>query len=86
MAVVAEATLHIRAHRADPLRRRQIRGDGDEVIIGYSDVETLAAEIVGFGDAVEAVDPPELVRAVERRRDTIRESLNRLGGASVLSA
>ena len=56
------------------------------MIIGYSDVETLAAEIVGFGDAVEAVDPPELVRAVERRRDTIRESLNRLGGASVLSA
>ncbi|MGC3021199.1 MULTISPECIES: helix-turn-helix transcriptional regulator [unclassified Brevibacterium] len=86
MAVVAEAKLHIRAHRADPLRRRQVRVDDDAVIIEFSDVDTLAAEIVGFGDAVEAVSPPELVRAVDQRRDEIRASLNRLGGASVLSA
>jgi proteasome accessory factor B len=86
MAVVAEAKLKIRAHRADPLRRRQIREDDGAVVIEYSDAHALAAEIVGFGDAVEALEPPELVRAVDARRDTIRASLNRLGGASVLSA
>ncbi|WP_246490718.1 helix-turn-helix transcriptional regulator [Brevibacterium oceani] len=86
MAVVAEATLTIRAHRADPLRRRQIREEDGAVIIEYSDEHALAAEIVGFGDAVEALAPAELVRAVDARRDTIRASLNRLGGANVLSA
>jgi proteasome accessory factor B len=86
MAVVAEAKLRIRAHRADPLRRRSVGSDDDAVIIEFSDVDTLAAEIVGFGDAVEALEPPELVRAVQRRRETVRDALNRLGGASVLSA
>lgn len=86
MAVVAEAKLTIRAHRADPLRRRQIREEDGAVIIEYSDVHALAAEIVGFGDAVEALAPNELVRAVDARRGTIRDSLNRLGGTGVLSA
>lgn len=86
MAVVTEARLSIDAHRADPLRRRQVRVDGGDVIIEFSDAQALAAEIVGFGDAVTALDPPELVRAVEDRRETIRQSLERLGGASVLSA
>src|SRR5699024_3282640 len=86
MAVGTEARLSIDAHRADPLRRRQVRAVGDDVIIEFTDAQALAAEIVGFGDAVTALEPPELVRAVEDRRETIRESLVRLGGASVLSA
>jgi len=86
MAVVTEARLSIDAHRADPLRRRQVRVDGGDVIIEFSDAQALAAEIVGFGDAVTALNPPEIVRAVEDRRETIRQSLERLGGASVLSA
>ncbi|WP_366933919.1 helix-turn-helix transcriptional regulator [Brevibacterium renqingii] len=86
MAVVAEAKLSIAAHRADPLRRRQVRTEDGAVIIEFSDAHALAAEIIGFGDAVEALAPPELVRAVDERRETIRDSLRRLGGASVLSA
>src|SRR5699024_4613280 len=86
MAVVTEARLSIDAHRADPLRRRQVRVDGGDVIIEFSDAQALAAEIVGFGDAVTALNPPELVRAVEDRRETIRRSLARLGRARVRRA
>ncbi len=86
MAVVTEARLRIAAHRADPLRRRRVREDGEDIIVEYSDAQTLAAEIVGFGDAVEVRGPAELVRAVQARRETIADSLDRLGGRSVLSA
>ncbi|WP_249356353.1 WYL domain-containing protein [Brevibacterium sp. 2SA] len=86
MAVVTEARLRLAAHRADPLRRRRVRRDGEDIIVEYSDAQTLAAEIVGFGDAVEVRGPAELVRAVQARRETIADSLDRLGGRSVLSA
>ncbi|MCM1012404.1 WYL domain-containing protein [Brevibacterium sp. XM4083] len=86
MAVVTEARLRLAAHRADPLRRRRVRRDGEDIIVEYSDAQTLAAEIVGYGDAVEVRGPAELVRAVQARRETIADSLDRLGGRSVLSA
>ncbi|NJC57435.1 helix-turn-helix transcriptional regulator [Brevibacterium marinum] len=86
MAVVAEAKLRIRAHRADPLRRRQVRAEGDATIVEYTDAASLAAEIVSFGNVVEVLAPEELAQAVEDRRRTVRESLERLGGRSVLSA
>ena len=86
MAVVTEAKLRIGAHRADPLRRRQVRSEDDAIIIEYTDAGSLAAEIVSFGDAVEVLAPEELVRAVDERRKTILDSLERLGGRNVLSA
>lgn len=86
MAVVTEARLRIGAHRADPLRRRQVRGEDDEIVIEYTDAQSLAAEIVGFGDAVEVLEPAELNRAVATRREAIGNSLRRLGGRNVLSA
>lgn len=86
MAVVDEAVLTIAAHRADPLRRRAVSVDGATHIVEYSDAATLAAEIVGYGDAVTVTGPEELVRAVDRRRQVIAEALERLGGRNVLSA
>lgn len=86
MAVVAEARLEITRHRADPLWRRQVRVDDGAVVIEFSDVDALAAEIVSFGDAVTVLGPEPLVRAVDERRDTIRTALQRLGGTNVLSA
>ena len=86
MAVVDEAVLTIAAHRADPLRRRAVSVDGATHIVEYSDAGTLAAEIVGYGDAVTVTGPEELVRAVDRRRQVIAEALERLGGRNVLSA
>ncbi|RBP64703.1 transcriptional regulator [Brevibacterium sanguinis] len=86
MAVVAEARLRLRAHRADPLRRRQVRAEGETIVVEYSDAQALAAEIVGYGSAVEVVGPEELRTAVDRRRSVIVESLHRLGGRDVLSA
>ncbi|MCT2359990.1 WYL domain-containing protein [Brevibacterium casei] len=86
MAVVTEAVLDIAAHRADPLRRRSVRTDGEHHVVEYSDAQTLAAEIVGYGDAVRVVRPDELARAVDRRREVIAKALDRLGGRSVLSA
>lgn len=86
MAVVSEATLRLGAHRADPLRRRQVRTDGETIVIEFTDAAALAEEIVSFGDAVEVIGPDELVQAVDARRQTIRESLERLGGRNVLSA
>ncbi|MGO2984329.1 MAG: WYL domain-containing protein, partial [Brevibacterium aurantiacum] len=86
MAVVAEAKLRIRAHRADPLVRRQVRTEDDAIIVEFTDAASLAAEIVSFGTAVVVLEPAELVQAVDDRRHTVRESLKRLGGRNVLSA
>ncbi len=86
MAFVAEAKLRLRAHRADPLRRRQVRAEDDAIVIEYSDAAALAAEIVSYGGAVEVIGPEELRRAVADRRATIAKSLHRLGGRDVLSA
>ncbi len=86
MAAVGEARLRLSAHRADPLRRRQVRTEDDCIVIEYSDAAALAAEIVSYGSAVEVVGPEELSQAVEARRTTIVKSLNRLGGRDVLSA
>lgn len=86
MAVVAEAKLDITRHRADPLRRRQVRDEDGAAVVEFSDVNALAAEIVSFGDAVTVLEPESLVRAVDERRETIRTALQRLGGRNVLSA
>ncbi|MDN6528987.1 MAG: WYL domain-containing protein, partial [Brevibacterium sp.] len=70
----------------DPLRRRQVRTEDDAVIVEFTDAASLAAEIVSFGTAVEVLAPAELAQAVEDRRQTVRASLERLGGRNALSA
>lgn len=86
MAVVSEAILLISERRADPLRRRGVREDGGAVVIEFTDAQALAAEIVGYGNAVSVVAPHDLVEAVNDRREVIADSLERLGGRRVLSA
>ena len=62
------ATVTVRPGRAAGLRRwaaDAVTGaDGDVLTIPYSDVERLAATLVGYGPDVRADGPPELREAV----------------------
>ncbi len=64
----AHATVLVRPGRATGLRRwarETVPGpDGDRLVLGYGDVERLAATLVGYGPDVRVVDPPELREAV----------------------
>ncbi len=65
------ARLRVAVGRGNGLRRRAISvdpvGDGDVVVLTYSDDEALAAEIVGHGAAVVVLEPASLRDAVVRR-------------------
>lgn len=70
------ARLRVRAGAARPLRLRAISatepGDGwDTLDVGYSDAESLAAEVCGFGADVVVVEPDEVRDAVVRRLDAV---------------
>lgn len=69
--VVRPARLLVRSGSGLALRRRASSttpGVGeDEVVVDVGDVEQSADEIVGYGDAVVVLDPPELRAAVVRR-------------------
>jgi proteasome accessory factor B len=69
-----EATLYVRPGTGIGLRRRATRespglapDDWDEVVVGFSDPESLASEIAGYGPDVVAVAPDAVRDAVVRR-------------------
>jgi proteasome accessory factor B len=75
------ARVRVRPGRADPLRRTAARiesdGDWDVLEISCEDPEELAATLLGYGAAVRAAAPPELVTAhrdmLRRTRDALAE-------------
>jgi proteasome accessory factor B len=69
-----EATLYVRPGSGIGLRRRATRespglapDDWDEVVVGFSDPESLAREIAGYGPDVVAARPDPVRDAVVRR-------------------
>ncbi len=68
----AEARLRVRVGSGVALRRRAVTqtpaADGwDELVVGFGDVDNLAAEVASYGRAVVAVEPVELREAVVGR-------------------
>jgi proteasome accessory factor B len=65
------ATVLVRPGRADGVRRwaEQVEPgpDGDSVVLAYHDPEGLASWLVGYGDDVRVLDPPEVRDAVITR-------------------
>lgn len=63
-----EAILLVRPGRAAGLRRRAAEstpaGDGDRLVLRYTDTETVAGLLAGYGADVRVLDPPELRDAV----------------------
>jgi proteasome accessory factor B len=69
-----EATLYVRPDAGVGLRRRaalespgEAPGEWDKVVVGFSDPESLAAEIAGYGPDVIAIAPAAVRDAVVRR-------------------
>jgi proteasome accessory factor B len=51
------------------IRRQAYEVDGDVARLRYSDVESLASRLVGYGAGVQVLEPPELrAAAIERLR------------------
>ena len=77
----ATAVIDARTDHAHPLHRRAIAAEDAPATYGegawrrlqirFSDVDTLAAELCGYGPDVVAVEPPELREAVVRRLTAI---------------
>ena len=65
------ARIRVAAGRAHGLRRRatstEADGDGDVLLVPYSDDEALAADVVGLGAAAVVLEPESLRAAVVRR-------------------
>jgi len=65
------ARIRVAAGRAHGLRRRATStvtdGDGDVLLVPYSDDEALAADVVGLGAAAVVLEPESLRAAVVRR-------------------
>jgi proteasome accessory factor B len=77
-----EATLYVRPGAGVGLRRRATRespglapGDWDEVVVGFGDPESLAAEIAGYGPDVVAVAPDAVRAAVVRRLTAVLDAV-----------
>ena len=58
------ATVRLRPGRAAGVRRWAEKLDGDVAILRYSDAESLAQHLVGYGADVVVLDPPEVRKAV----------------------
>ena len=70
----SRATVRLRPGRATGLRRwAETTLDPDTVVVPYSDAESLAAHLVGYGADVVVLDPPEVKDAVVRRLRQIAE-------------
>jgi proteasome accessory factor B len=76
-----EATLHVRPGTGIGLRRRAVRetpghspDDWDEIVVGFSDPESLATAIAGYGPDVVAVAPQAVREAVVRRLTAVLEA------------
>ncbi|MBA3489377.1 MAG: WYL domain-containing protein [Longispora sp.] len=67
------ATVRLASGRADGIRRRALRIEGDVATLTYSDPEWLAEFLVGCGPDVVVLDPPEVRDAVIRRLTTLTE-------------
>lgn len=70
------ARLQVRAGAGNTLRRsatdvRRVDDDWDELTVERADLGALVAEVCGFGPAVLALDPPELVEQVAARLDAV---------------
>lgn len=70
--VIGRARVLARPGSAHALRRRATSATDDaqgwtELTLEFGDAESLAEEIAGFGPAVRAVEPPEVVQGVVRR-------------------
>lgn len=61
------ATVRLRPGAAAGLRRAAQRLDGDVATLRYSDLESLADQLMAYGSAVVVLDPPELRAAVLSR-------------------
>jgi proteasome accessory factor B len=81
------ATVTVRPGRAAGLRRWAIDSvagaDGDVLTVPYSDVERLAATLVGYGPDVRADGPPELREAVIQQLKEVVARYDRLGATAV---
>jgi proteasome accessory factor B len=79
--VTQTARLRVREGAAIPLRRRAgdvsstEDADWDEIDVGFSDTESLAAELCGYGADVVALEPVELRDAVVRQLRAVLESV-----------
>ena len=58
------ATVQLRPGRAAGVRRGAEKLDGDVATLRYSDAESLAGYLVGYGADVTVLDPPEVRKAV----------------------
>lgn len=67
------ATVRLAPGRADGIRRRAIRLEGDVATVTYSDPEWLADFLAGCGPDVVVLDPPEVRQAVMRRLQALAE-------------
>jgi proteasome accessory factor B len=71
--------VRLRPGAGNGIRRQAHAVDGDVVRLRYSDVESLASRLVGYGADVVVLDPPELRAAVI---DRLRPIASRAGTAS----
>lgn len=72
------ATVRLRPGCGNGIRRQAHAVDGDVIRLRYSDVESLASRLVGYGADVVVLDPPELRAAVI---DRLRPIASRTGTA-----
>jgi proteasome accessory factor B len=67
------ATVRLAPGRADGIRRRADRLEGDVATLSYADPGQLADALVGYGPDVVVLDPPEVREAVIHRLTVLAE-------------